>query len=419
MATRTKERKVLFKNVRIFNGVDEELQTGSVVVQGRLISRVQLDSEGQFTPDENQFDQVIDGEGRVISPGFIDIHVHAMMCFNIQELLQSSAWVIGIRGAKALEMILSHGFTTIRDAGGADGSMASAVDAGLIDGPRVFPSCKVLSQTCGHGDFLSAHGVEDGDGCKCSQIHSLKNCSFVADGADSVRKCCRDNFKNTATQIKICASGGVMSPKDPLHVVQYTPEEIRAAVLEAEHFGTYVMAHAYNTESVRQAVENGVRCIEHGHMIDEETAKLCAEKGVVISTQYVIFDSFMSGADSVLGKVPQLTTDKGKLICQHLDNIGHYIRKYNIKTGFGTDCLGEILHKQNREFTLRQKQGFSNIQIMRQATSESASIIEMSGPLNKYPPFGVIKEGALADILLHEANPLDDVSVLEHPDEQI
>mmetsp|Transcript_33303 Transcript_33303/g.53725 ORF Transcript_33303/g.53725 Transcript_33303/m.53725 type:complete len:285 (-) Transcript_33303:331-1185(-) len=267
--------------------------------------------------------------------------------------------------------------------------------------------------------FFPPNGVDSDNGCHCAKMKHLKGIASVVDGVDAVRLAVRENFKHGATQIKICTSGGVASPLDPIHAVQFSPEEIRAAVLEAEHFGeTYVMAHSYTTASVRHSIENGVKCIEHGHLIDDETAKMCAEKNVVVSTQFAIFDAlFTGGMDKTIQN--KVSLEKAMTFKGKLDSIASLIRKYNIKTGFGTDCFGEMLENQCNEFPIRQKFGFSNLQIMVQATSESASIIEMCNKRNSYKKFGVIEEGALADILLHEENPLDDVSVLASPDTQL
>jgi len=231
--------------------------------------------------------------------------------------------------------------------------------------------------------------------------------SVIADGAPQWLAAVRENLKQGATQIKIMGGGGVASDYDPIHTLQPSPEEIRAAVQAAGDWDTYILAHSYTTEAVQRLVNNGVKVIEHGLLIDEETARLCAEKGVVISTQVAIF---RMGAE--LPGMSDENRRKMKEVQAGQDNLIRLIKKHNIKMGFGTDFVFGMYNRIGEEFTARA-QYFTAAEIMRQATSESAEVIRMAGKLIRYDNFGEIREGWLADLVLIEGDPFKDISILE------
>jgi imidazolonepropionase-like amidohydrolase len=235
----------------------------------------------------------------------------------------------------------------------------------------------------------------------------------LADGVPQWLAAVRENLRAGATQIKIMGGGGVASTYDPIHTLQPAPEEIRAAVQAASDWGTYVMAHSYTAEAIRRLVDNGVRSIEHGLLIDEPTAKLCAEKGVVISTQVLVF---RIGAD--LPGMSEVNRRKMAEVLAGQDNLMRLIKKYGIKTGFGTDLVFGGYTEVNREFTARADY-FTPLEILRQATSESAEIVRMAGKLNHHGNFGEVHEGWVADLLLIEGDPFTDISILEHPDQAL
>jgi len=406
----------VLKNALLFDGVHEELKAGHILVRGSKIERV-VHGAADVAP---KGDREIDCGGSVITPGFIDIHTHVMLCMKITQLETMSNWEIGIRATKNLERMLLRGFTTIRDAGGADGSMASLCAEGVIAGPRIFPCCRMMSQTGGHFDFRRNVTTCDGScPCLCGDAINLRDMAFIVDGKPAMLQACRLNFKYGATQLKVAVGGGAASPDDPLHTVQFTAEEVRTAVECAENWGTYVMAHCYTDAGARLCIEAGVKSIEHGHLLSEESVKRCQELCVVISTQFVVYKLMYAAAREVGMSEAQIA--KFEALNKMLYNIAGLIKKYNIKTGFGTDIIGpERMHEQqNMEFALRKEAGFSNFEILRQATSESAEIIQMCGPLNPCGKFGVIEEGALADLLVHARNPMEDVSVLLKHEEQL
>lgn len=403
------EDSIVIRNVRIFDGRSEGLsELSQIVVQGRKI--VAISSDSSEAPEGAR---VIDGGGRIATPGFVDTHVHLMTALSITKMSNASDWYLAAAAADNMRKMLQRGFTTVRDAGGADGSIARAVDDGLIDGPRVFPSGRGISQTGGHGDFrfgASPHPALDG----VPFFRSFANLMVLADGRAEVLRAARENLKNGATQIKIMGGGGVTSEFDPLHVVQYTPEEVRAAVQAAENWGTYVVAHAYHDRSIRMLIDNGVRQIVHGHLLDEKTIKYAAKKGIVIQAELV-----WSRLNDEFGRRAGLGEERLAKNREIMDRSGHYfdlLKKYEVKTAFGTDIVGPHQQFQNREFTLRAEH-FTPVEVLMQATSEAYEVINMSGPLNRYGRFGVIEEGALADILVIEGNPLQDISILERPGE--
>jgi imidazolonepropionase-like amidohydrolase len=406
VATLSHAETVLIKNVRIFNGVDAGLTSGHVLVEGELISKI---SSSPIKPPKGA--TVIDGENRILTPGFIDLHAH--LTFQTAMNDKWHPWVIGAIAGQAAESYLMSGFTTIRDAGGTHPDLGRAINDGTLPGPRLFPSGAVITQTSGHGDFRDRDAPHPML-CGCGSSQTLGNGqSIIADGVPQTLAAVRENLKHGATQIKIMGGGGVASDYDPIHTLQPSPEEIRAAVQAASDWGTYVLAHSYTSEAVTRLVNNGVKVIEHGLLIDDATAKLCAEKGVIMSTQVAIF---RMGAE-----LPGLSDENRRKMAEVLvgqDNLMRLIKKYKLKTGFGTDFVFGMYPRVGEEFTARTRY-FTPAEILAQATSESAEIVRMAGKLVRYENFGEVREGWLADLLLIDGNPFADISILERPDESL
>jgi len=391
---------ILIENVRIFDGVDETLQPGHVLVVDGIIDTVSRD---RIEPPAAA--QVIDGGNRVLSPGFIDLHTH-LTGQNPRDMERYHATVAGATAAAMARFYLDAGFTTIRDAGGTHPDFARAIESGLIYGPRVFPSGAVISQTAGHGDARAPHDPHPT--LIGGSPYSTADASILADGVDQTLMAVRENLKAGATQIKIMGGGGVMSEFDPIFSLQPSPAEIRAAVQAAGDWGTYVLAHAYTSEAVRRLVENGVRCIEHGLLIDDETAKMVADRGVVISTQLVVFRTLQD-----LPGISDRNLRKLKAVLEGQENLIRLIKKYRITTGFSTDFIQGGYTMLTREFTERA-QYWTPAEVLIQATSESARVIRMS-KLNRRGNFGEVREGWVADLLLINGEPLEDISVLREP----
>ena len=393
---------VLIEDVRIFNGVDAQLSSGNVLVIDGLIADISSDPI-----DAPEGATLIAGNNRILTPGFIDLHVHLGM-HSPSSHPREHATAVGARSVAAARFFLDHGFTTVRDAGGTHPDLARAYNAGELYGPRVFPSGAIVSQTAGHGDWRMPH--ERNPAHTGGSPYMSSDNSVLADGTDATLVAVRENLKNGATQIKIMGGGGVMSDYDPIHTLQPSPAEIRAAVQAAGDWGTYVLAHAYTAEAVTRLVENGVKCIEHGLLIDDKTAKLVADNGVAISTQLVIFRSLQD-----MEGMTENQREKAALVRSGQENLIRLIKKHDITTGFSTDFIFGHYQALPREFTERAL-FWSNAEVLRQATSESAEIIRLSGKLNRHGQFGEIREGWVADLLIHEGELLEDLSSLSDPE---
>jgi imidazolonepropionase-like amidohydrolase len=346
----------------------------------------------------------LDARGATLMPGLIDAHVHAILTtLDLTALAQRPATRLGIEAKDVLEGMLRRGFTTVRDAGGLDRGVADALDAGLIRGPRVFRSGRVLSQTGGHGDTHPS--TNDPHLCAGDVASTLF--AHVADGPDAVRRAVREELKGGAHQIKIMAGGGVATPSDPIDMVQYTTEEIRAAVQEAASRRTYAFAHAYVPDAIIQAVEAGVRSIEHGNLLDERSAAVMAEHGTFLVPTLVVYEQIAAlgrqwgfPADS-LAKLEHVQAAGKRAIRLALDA--------GVRVGFGTDLLGETHPAQSRELLLRAEVQ-PPLEVLRSATLVNADLLGRTGEL------GVIAPGSSADLLLVDGNPLEDLTVLTRPE---
>lgn len=344
---------------------------------------------------------VIDAGGRFALPGLIDCHAHPFLAdTNIGRLKDVPPTLMAARASNIMRRMLMRGFTTIRDAGGGDWGIKAAVEEGEIDGPRMFIAGRALSQTGGHGDFRSL--TDETSTCLCT--NALAYTGVVADGVDGVRKAVREQLRRGADQIKIFVSGGVSSPHDPLECDQYSPEEINVIVEEATRRNTYVMAHAYQASAIKIAVEQGVRTIEHGNLIDEEAATLAASKNAFVVPTLVTYtvleeEGRKNGWSEAMLKKLEVVKSAG------LNSI-KICKKAGVKLGFGTDLLGDSFDHQSREFMIRSEIETPQ-EVIHSATQINAEILNQTGRL------GVIKEGAFADLLLLDQNPFEDLNLLQ------
>jgi len=388
-------RDIVFTNTRI---VDPEAATTTGLLDLRIKNGRIAEIGSDLASGEHER---IDASGRFLLPGLIDCHVHPFLAdANLARLAEVPPTLMTARAGRILEGMLQRGFTTVRDAAGADWGIKQAVQDGLIQGPRLFIAGPALSQTGGHGDFRSR--TDDRDVCHCQ--HALAFTSRIADGIDDVRKAVREELRKGADQIKIMVSGGASSPHDPLECNQYSPSEIRVIVEEATRRGTYVMAHAYGADAIRVALECGVRTIEHGNMIDRPTAALAAEKGAFLVPTLTTYEVLAEeAADS--GWSEAMLDKLSRVREAGLESI-QICREEGVKLGFGTDLLGDSFDHQSREFLIRS-QGESPAQILHSATQINAEILRQTDQL------GVIKTGAIADMLVLDRNPLTDLSVLQ------
>ncbi len=400
---------VLFENVRIFDGKSDTLSAPSnVLVRGNVIERI---ATGPIPVDRRADTRIIQGGGRTLMPGLIDAHWHAMMAaVPLPVLLTGDIGYINLAAGKEARDTLMRGFTSVRDLSGPAFGLKRAIDEGLVDGPRIWPSGAIISQTGGHGDFRMPYEVPAGRNAPLSRGEAI-NGGVIADGVDEVRKRVREQLMLGASQIKLAAGGGVSSHYDPIDVAQYSEEEFRAAVEAAENWGTYVTVHAYTPRAIQAAVRAGVKVIEHGQLMDEPTARLMAERGVWLSAQAFIDNEF-SNPKTGESRAKQLEVYAGT------DNAYRLAKKYGLKVAWGTDILfdpGMPVHQGAMLATMTR--WYAAPEVLRMATSTNAELLALSGPRNPYPGrLGVVEEGALADLLLVEGDPTADIGLIADPE---
>lgn len=337
--------------------------------------------------------------GRTLMPGLIDAHIHIVLAeVNLALLSDVPLTLLAAKGSVAMRAMLMRGFTTLRDAGGADWGMKSARDSGLFIGPRLFISGQPISQSGGHGDFRRR--TETRFACPCCSGRTWT--ARVADGVPEVIAAVRDELRKGADQIKIMVSGGVASQADPLESVQYRMDEIEAAVEEATRWGTYVLAHAYTAEAIGRAVRAGVRTIEHGNLIDPPTARLMAERGAYLVPTLVTYDS-LKKRGSQYG-LTRYSLAKNEVVLEAGLRSLEMCREAGVKIGFGSDLLGQLQNDQMNEFTIRSAV-MNAADIIRSATIVNAEIVRRQGKLGEIVP------GAAADLLVVDGDPYRDVGV--------
>jgi imidazolonepropionase-like amidohydrolase len=404
---------ILFENVRIFDGVTDALSAPSfVLVSGNLIETI---SPAPIpAPEENAALLRIEGRGRTLMPGLIDAHAHLMFALLPQlAILTSDIGFTHVAAVKAAGDMLLRGFTSVRDLGGPVFGLKRGIDAGLASGPRIWPSGAFISQTGGHGDFrwpndLPARPFDHSFGERAGA-------SAIADDPAAVRKRAREQLALGASQIKLMAGGGVASPFDPLDVTQFTLEEMRAGVEAAENWGAYAAVHAYAPRAVRQAIAAGVRCIEHGQLLDEATVALMAEKGVWWSLQPFLDigeSPFPEGSPS---RRKELEMFRGTETAYRL------AIKHKLKTAWGADILFDpkAAAAQGANLT-RLLRWRTPAEILQTATSVNAELLALSGPRSPYEgKLGLVEAGALADLLLLDGDPLANINLLEQPEKNL
>jgi imidazolonepropionase-like amidohydrolase len=394
--------QLVFENARLLDVEAGAMREGtSVLVENERV--VEVSERRVAAPGARR----VDLAGRTLMPGLIDAHVHcAITTMNLAAMTSKPATLVAHEAGRILAGMLRRGFTTVRDAGGADWGLAQAVERGLVDGPRLFFSGRVLSQTGGHGDFTPR---EDAPRLCACQIHS-SGFSHVADGVAAVRKAAREELRRGATQVKIMASGGVASPSDPIWNLQYSAEEMRAIVEEAEGWRTYAMAHAYTPEAIRRALDAGVRTIEHGNLIDRATADQLRARGAYLVPTLVTYFAI----DELGRKLgfPAVSQAKVKDVLERGLASLEIARAAGVAMGFGTDLLGETHDQQSREFQLRGEV-LPAAEVIRSATLVNARILNRPGEL------GVIAAGACADLLVVAGDPLANLSLLAEPEKSL
>ena len=395
-------------NVEIFNGKQQATFKGSIRIKNNSIEKI---SAAPIPAAPGEQIRILDGKGRFLMPGLIDAHWHAYLCCNtITDLLAGDPSYTHLVAGREAGATLRRGFTTVRDAGGPVFGLKRAIDSSLLPGPRIYPSGAMISQTSGHGDFRMIYDHSHG-GCGCEMAHVEQlGASRIVDGADAVTAATRENLRQGASQIKLMTGGGAASLYDPLDVTEFFEEEIRAAVRAAEDWGTYVMVHVYNPRGIARALKAGVRSIEHGHLIDEPTMELLAASDAWLSMQ-----AFAVEDNTYPSPVQQA---KHLEICSGTDRTYRLARKFGVKLAWGTDLLFDPSHTKNQNHGIvKLQKWFSPFEILKMVTSDNAQLLAMSGARNPYPGrLGVVEEGALADLLVVEGNPLQRIELLEDPE---
>jgi len=402
--------KILIKNVNVFDGKNDDLIPAvCVLVEGNKIAKI-----AKAIPAASDM-KVIEGKGRTLLPGFIDIHAHLQLNVGALPTLYSTPDYLGALALYEAKNTLMRGFTTMRDVGGTVFGVKKAIDEGFFPGPRLYASGPAISMTAGHGDYRTpiTYPRQLG-GSSYSELEILGITTF-ADGVPEVLSASRMHMRSGAAFLKMYVGGAVSGLYDPLDIVEYSYEEVKAAADEAKRWNTYLAVHTYTDDATQIAIKAGAKTLEHCNLITAKTVKMAVKNDCYISAQTGVF----------LAPAPEGFTPAQKARQQQaadgLDNLMKLCKKYNAKIGFGSDLLMDMEVKKtlNEEFTNRTK-WFSNAEILKQATSLNGEILALSGPRNPYPgKIGVIEEGALADILLVDGNPLEDISILTDPDKNI
>lgn len=405
-AAATGPTTVLFRDVRIFDGMSGRVAGPSdVLVRGNRIERIGTGLVPEATT------RTIVGSGRVLMPGLIDAHWHSMMAApSLAAILSGDQRHLTLVAGAESTRTLMRGFTSVRDVGGNVFGLKQAVDGGVLPGPRIYPSGAMISVTSGHGDFRQAGDLPRSMGE--AGPTDLEGDTAIADSPDEVRMRVREQLMRGASQIKMTAGGGVSSPHSPLDAITFTPAELRAATEAAGNWGTYVTVHAYTAEAVRQAIEAGVKVIEHGSLMDEDVARMMQRTGTWLSIQPFpdeLADAFAPGS---------FERQKADEVFAGNNHTYDLARKHRLKTAFGTDVLFSAALAARQGWILASlDRWYSPGEILVMATGTNGELLQLTGKRNPYPGrIGVVEEGALADLLLVDGDPVADLSLIIQPE---
>lgn len=401
-------KQVLIENVRILDHRTSSLtEPMNVLIRDHMIEKISP------TPIsvKNKDVEKINGSGKTLMPGLIDAHVHMVFgALTMEQMMSPNASPESLMTevATGANNMLMRGFTSVRDAGGPIFPLKAAIDADKVNGPRIWPSGATISQTAGHGDFRAPNERSRRFFGTPSRAEEF-GATFIADGRDEVLTATRENLRFGASQIKVMAGGGTSSAYDPIDVTQYTFDEIKAAVDAAEDWGTYVMVHAYTPRAVQRAIAAGVKSIEHGQLLDEETLKIMADKNIWLSSQ-----NLMDNNDNM----DALRKEKRKGVLEGQDKVWPLAKQLGVKLAWGTDFLFEPeLNKDQNDYILRLQKWFTNAEILKMITQDNAELLQLSGLRSPYPgKLGVVEEKAYADLLVVDGNPLKDLSLIANPE---
>ena len=402
-------RPIVLTNFRLFDGKRASLRDGlHLVVEGNRIKSV-----ASGAPAALEGAQTINCGGRVIMPGLIDAHWHSLFAgLPLPVLLQGNMGYIHLAASAEAERTLLRGYTTVRDLGGPAFAFKQAIDEGLIPGPRIYPSGAMITGSGGHGDLRPLSDVPRNPGTL--SFSEQTGAAAIVDSPDEIRLRVREQLTQGASQIKLVGGGGVSSPRSPLDLTTLSEAELRAGVEVARDWNTYVTVHAYAPTTVQRAITAGARCIEHAHLMDETTAKMLADKGVWLSIQ-----PFLSEEDT--GPLGGPNRVAALQVFSGTDNAYRLAKKHKIKTAWGSDMLfSPALAVRQGTMLTHLTKWYSNSEILTMATSTNAELLGLSGPRNPYPgKLGVVEEGAYADLLLVDGNPIENIALLASPDSSL
>lgn len=408
-------KQTLFTNVHVWDGTSDGITKKiNVLVEDNLIKKVRASKS-----DAHDEATIIDADGKVLMPGLIDTHTHIAVPEQLDTLtndVDSIYW--GISAAQVTEDWLMRGYTTVRDAGGPATSIKKAIEDGKLNGPRIYPSGNVISQTSGHGDHRTYNTPHPNvPGNKPTKMQTTAGFELLCDGVGEVLRCSREVLRSGATQLKLMAGGGASSSFGPLYTLQYLPEELEAAVRAARDYGTYVMVHAYHDDSIIRSIDAGVRSIEHGTLMTEKGLNKIIEKDAWISPYFTMLSLPWETIEAYVG--PQ-NAHKAKMIYDGATKQIELLKASGYdKIAFGADVVGPISAQRNanNEFVVRAK-FWKPVEVLKQATFNNARLLkEETGLRNPYQAgdLGVIKSGAYADMILVDGNPLENITLLADP----
>ena len=401
---------ILITNANIFDGKGDALiENQSVLIEGNIIK--QIGSSVKAPKDA----KVIDAKGATLSPGFSDIHAHLSLNTGPADMFYAPVDYHASLSLYQAEKTIMMGFTTIRDVGGAVFGVKRAIDEGYFVGPRIYASGPPISMTAGHGDYRSPLVLPRQLGGPSNTELEVIGATIFADGVPEVLSAARMNMRSGAVFLKMFVGGAVSGMYDPLDIAEYTFEEVKAAADEADRWNTYLAVHTYTDKATQIAIKAGAKTLEHCNLITDETVKMAVENDCYISAQTGVYLAEAPASFTPAQKERQQQAADG------LDNLLSLCVKYKAKVSFGSDLLMDMELKKTlcQEFTNRTK-WFSNAEILKQATSVNGEIMALSGPRNPYPgKIGVIEEGALADILLIDGNPLKNIEILTNPEKNL
>jgi imidazolonepropionase-like amidohydrolase len=398
---------LVFTNFQLFDGTSRALRGGlRLFVEADRIKAVASGDAG--APDGAR---IIDCGGRCVMPGLIDAHWHAIFAgLSLSSLVTADVGYIFLAASAEAERTLLRGFTTVRDLGGPSFALKQAIDEGLVHGPRIYPCGAMITTTGGHGDMRPLSDLPRSPGAPLSALERT-GAANIADSADEVRLRVREQLLQGASQIKLVGGGGVSSPRTTLDMLTFGEPELRAGVEAAGDRNTYVAVHAYPPAAILRALAAGAQCIEHGHLMDAATAKLMADKAVWLSTQ-----PFLSEEDT--GTLAGQSRINAAQVFAGTNTLYPLVKEHKIKTAFGSDLLfsSKLAEGQGRMLT-HLTRWYDNADILKMATATNGELLALSGPRNPYPgKLGVVEEGALADLLVVNGDPIADVTLLARPE---